>query len=247
MDEFSRIICPVANLMSAPNGNLKRQFLFGETFKVLEISQGWAKGTRTSDGYEGYILESNLGGNADPTVRINSLGAHIYPSANIKTLPIMTLPFQAELTVVKEIDDFVELTGGGFVHQMQIEPISILQQNFVLTAERYLGVPYLWGGNSNFGIDCSGLVAAAMRSNNIKCDGDSLAQSKNLGILLNKTEDLIRGDAIFWQGHVGLMTDSEQILHASANHMKVVIEPLQTVVNRIFRSGGGEIIKRRRP
>lgn len=246
MSDLHRIKVPVANLLRTEGGVLDRQILFGEGFYVAETHNGWAKGCRYSDGYAGYVETSALAGWADPTNRVADLGAHIYPDADIKSVPILHLPFQADLTVVGEEGEFAELAGGGYVHQQQIEALTTLEPDYVRTAERFLGVPYLWGGNSQYGIDCSGLVSAAMKHAGLKCSADSGEQELGLGVLLPEDAPLIRGDLVFWSGHVGLMTDPETLLHANGYHMKVVCEPLVEAQERILMSGAGGVTARKR-
>lgn len=246
MGDLRRVNMPVANLRHTPNGDLDRQLLFGDAFEVETEKDGWVYGKRPTDGYVGWIGVKSLKGWAEPTHTVRDLGAHVYPKANIKAVPTKLLPFQAQVTVVNERGEFVELAGGGYVHAMQLSPIGVAELDFVRVAEKYLGVPYLWGGNSQFGIDCSGLVSAAMRGAGIPCAGDSGAQEESLGIALAKDAVLTRGDLVFWKGHVGLMFSETLLLHANGYHMKVAFEPLETAADRIEKAGGGVITVRRR-
>lgn len=246
MVDLRRVCSSVLNILDAPDGALQRQMLFGDGFDVDRIDGDWAYGTRHSDGYAGVVAASNLAGWADPTVHVRDLGAHVYPEPNIKTVPLMHLPFQAGLTVVGVQGDFVELAVGGFVHQMQIAPISDIEPDLVRTAERYLGVPYLWGGNAQYGIDCSGLVSAAMRGARLNGPADSGPQETDLGDVIPNGASLARGDLIFWRGHVGLMFDDDLLLHANGHHMRVAFEPLAQAEERILASGGGPVTARKR-
>ncbi|MEM7240545.1 MAG: C40 family peptidase [Pseudomonadota bacterium] len=241
-----RVIAPVADLFDQPNGKRARQLLFGEAFDVAHIQEGYAIGKRTSDGYVGAIAQSDLGNWAAPSHRIRDLGAQVYSGLDIKGAVITHLPFQAEITVIDEIGDFVEIAGGGFVHQMQIESVAVLEADFTRTAERYLGVPYLWGGNSQYGLDCSGLVSAALRSAGIAHPADSGDQENALGVALDDDTQLHRGDLIFWTGHVGIMFNETLLLHANGYHMKCVFEPLSEAADRIAAQGGGAVTSRRR-
>lgn len=246
MAELHRIISPVANLMHMLGGTLDRQLLFGEGFSVLNTQDGWAEGSRNTDGYKGYVKLSELTTWVESTHQIADMGAHVYSKPDIKSVPDMHLPFQAEITVMSLERDFAKLDGGGYIHRQQIAPLDLLESDYVKTAQRFMGVPYLWGGNSQFGIDCSGLVSAAMKGAGIKCAADSGDQETSLGTCLEESAPLIRGDLIFWKGHVGLMTSPDMLLHANGYHMKVTLEPYEVVVKRIASSAGGDVTARKR-
>ena len=246
MAEQRRIAVPVADLFDQPNGKRIRQFLFGEAFMVERIENGFAFGARASDGYAGVMSEASLLGWAEPTHRVRDLGAHIYVTPDIKGPAKAHLPYQSEITVIGEQGEFVEIAGGGYIHIMQIETVAQIEGDFARTAERYLGVPYLWGGNSQLGIDCSGLVASALRGAGIAHPADSSDQERILGTSLPDGANNLRGDLIFWKGHVGIMLSDTLILHANGYHMKCVFEPLTQASERIAQSGGGAITSRKR-
>ena len=246
MADKHRIAVPVADLFDQPNGKRTRQFLFGEAFIVDQYDGEFAIGHRARDGYSGALLKSDLANWADPSHRVRDLGAHVYVEPDIKGTVKPHIPYQAEITVIEETGEFVEIAGGGFVHQMQIEAIAVIEQDFVRTAERYLGVPYLWGGNSQYGIDCSGLVSAALKSAGIDHPADSGDQEKMLGQMLPNDAPLQRGDLIFWKGHVGLMLNETLLLHANGYHMKCAFEPLTDAAERIAANSYGPITSRKR-
>lgn len=246
MSKLYRIKHPIVNLLDGSDGGLDRQLLFGEGFSVLSIKDGWAIGRRATDNYSGYIQASDLANWAEPTHRVSSFGAHVYSTPDIKTIPMMHLPFQSELTVVGEVGQFAELDSGGYIHQLHIEALTVLETDPLLTAERFLGVPYLWGGNSQYGIDCSGLVSAAMKSVGIECPADSGDQEASFGQILEHSSSYLRGDLVFWKGHVGLMASPDLLLHANGYHMKVVCEPLAVAEKRILVIGGGAVTSRKR-
>ena len=240
-----QVAVPVANVLDQPWGKLDRQLLFGNRFTLLEERHGWAFGFAQPSGYVGYVRADVLEDEAAKTHRVRTLGAHVYATPDMKTRPKMLLPFGAMLHVDGQDGHYLNC-GHGWVHEHQLEHWEARHPDPVAVAEMFLGVPYLWGGDSNFGIDCSGLVHIAMRSAGVNCPRDSDQQEAGLGDALNPDAELKRGDVLFWKGHVGLMQDAEFLLHANGYHMAVVREPLVQAVARIEASGGGPITTRRR-
>lgn len=237
---------PVVNLLARPGGALDRQLLFGAAVEVLEVHNGFAFVRTAADGYVGYVGATKIRDHATPTHRIAGNAAQVYPKADIKSVPFLTLPYLAEVAVDGWKAGFARLTTGGHVPEQLLQPVSVLAGDPVTTAERFLGAPYLWGGNSIWGLDCSGLVQAALRSAGIACPADSDLQQTATGQALADGAALRRGDLVFWQGHVGIMQSAETLLHANAHHMAVTSEPLALVAKRIEDSGGGGIAARRR-
>lgn len=237
---------PVVNLLAAPGGALDRQLLFGATVEVLEVHNGFAFVRNAADGYVGYVGATKIRPHLAATHRIVSNAAQVYPRADIKTVPFLTLPYLAEVAVDGWKAGFAKLASGGQVPEQFLQPVSVLAGDPVSTAERFLGAPYLWGGNSIWGVDCSGLVQAAFRSAGAPCPADSDLQEQAFGTGLARDTALRRGDLVFWKGHVGLMQSPETLLHANAHHMRVTSEPLAEVIARISGSGGGEVTARKR-
>ena len=240
-----RISVPVANVLSAPDGALDRQLIYGDGFCVLEINDGYAFGFAPHSGYVGYILATQLADLPDPTHRVASFGAHVYPERSIKTVPAMTLPFDGALACSSLADGFWN-TAYGYVPEQQVAPISDVEPDTAKTALRFLGVPYLWGGDSNQGIDCSGLIHAALQAAGQDCPRDSDQQAKFFAAIPDGSA-LTRGDLVFWSGHVAMMLDSETIVHANGHHMAVTVEALDAVAARIQKVEGKAISKRARP
>lgn len=245
-----RCSVPVAPLSSAPDADSEQvsQLLFGEDFTAYEVENGWAWGQTSIDGYVGYVPEADL--SPDPkstaTHSVSALQALIYPEPDIKTRPFGAVPFGARLTVRQGGNDaFASLHPGGFIAKAAIRPISEHETLWVSAAEKFAGTPYLWGGRSPAGFDCSGLVQAALHAAGIECPRDSDMQASMLGKEL-KSRTLRRGDLVFWKGHVGVMLSSVLLLHANIHHMAVATEPLEAARKRISANGGGDITAIRR-
>lgn len=234
---------PVADLRVALSGARERQLVMGEAFDVLERQQGWAFGCAVRDGYVGYVAEGDLGFPFDATHIISVRASHLYPKDDFKSEARASLPFGARLRVIDERRKFVETDTGQFVPKAHVRLIDRPFSDPVTVAQLHFGAPYLWGGNSSFGIDCSGLVQAGLLACQIACPGDSDQQ-----MALGKSADdaYQRGDLLFWQGHVALCVDDETLIHANAHHMAVAYEPIVKAIARIEAQGDGCVTAHRR-
>ena len=239
-----RIFRGAVPLRKAPDVTLglETEALFGETLEVFEEANGWAWAQLSRDGYVGYLPADALAFSPlAPTHRVQALGTFLYAEPNIKTPPLLHLPLNAVLTTVDDVDRFVELEGGGYVVSRHVAPIDRTARDYAEIAERFVGAPYLWGGRTRIGIDCSGLVQTSLQAAGLAAPRDSDMQQAELGeaIALTAEHDgLRRGDLVFWKGHVGVMLDSVMMVHANAHHMAVVIEPLPEAALRIAKAGG---------
>jgi cell wall-associated NlpC family hydrolase len=240
---------PVAGLFAKPQGGLDCELMYGAHFLELERDPrtGYSFGCSVLDRYVGYIKTDDLGAAGTASHKVNRLNTHIYPEANIKTVPLLTLPMGAFLDVVSIDDRFGKLATGGFVPEQAIVPLNANADDFVSVAETFLGVAYLWGGDSFQGIDCSGLVQCSLRACGQACPRDTDMQQAEVGVEFGGNIPLQRGDLIFWKGHMGIMADAENLLHANAYHMRVTLEPLEDVAQRIKQTEGLDIACRRRP
>jgi cell wall-associated NlpC family hydrolase len=217
------------------------EVLYGEHVTVYDERDGWAWAQLRRDGYVGYLRAGALSAQVQaPTHTVKALGTFLYPTADVKAPPWLPLAMTAALCVVETGPAFARLTDGSFVPTRHIAEPTRHAPDFVAVAERFLGAPYLWGGKTPLGLDCSGLVQVAMQAAGMDCPRDSDMQQAELGgpvAIRDDLEELQRGDLVFWPGHVGIMTDGFSLLHANAHHMAVVIEPLRAAVDRIARGG----------
>lgn len=235
---------PVADLRRAPNGARDRQLLMGERFEVLERHQGWAFGRATRDGYVGYVAEGDLGFPFQPTHFISARASHLYPEDDFKSEAGEAISFGTQICVVDERRKFVETDTGHFVPKAHVRLKARPFSDPVPVAQLFFGAPYLWGGNSSFGIDCSGLVQASLLACDIACPGDS-DQQMSVG------QDVFgsgfaRGDLLFWKGHIAICVDDETLIHANAHHMAVAYEPIAKAIARIEAQGDGPLTGHRR-
>ncbi len=247
--ELKSITKPVVGLLGEPDGAMDRQLKFGEIFLVLERDKasGYSFGYAEHDGYVGYVATDCLGTLTEATHKVTALNTHIYPAANIKTVPLMTLPLGARLDVLTVIDEFGELRTGGYVPLQAINSMDSYASDPAKIAEIFLETAYLWGGDSYQGIDCSGLVQTSFGACGHICPRDSDMQQTEIGTALDDNVRAQRGDLVFWKGHVGIMTDAKTLIHANAFQMRVTAEPLAEVAARIMKMQGLKIACRKRP
>ena len=221
------------------------QLLFGEVFHVLDVTGNWAWGFCDHDGYVGYIERSALTEGAPAaTHRVTARSAPIFAEANIKS-PVTGSISAGSRIAGEENGDFL-MTGRGALHMRHVLALGTDKPDWVKAAERQLGQPYVWGGRGAGGIDCSGLVQLALGQAGVKVPRDTDLQRDAIGDPLADDAPLQRGDLIFFPGHVGIMMDSDNMLHANAHWMSTVIEPLTDVVARLKPDHEQPIVARRR-
>jgi cell wall-associated NlpC family hydrolase len=232
-----------------PNAPLETEALFGETVTVYDESEGWAWAQLDRDQYVGYLASASLGAPTAQTHRVAALRAHAYPGPSIKLKPRMALSLGAQLRIVGSEGSFAVSDEGLYVWSRCLADLSAREPDAVAVAERFLETPYLWGGRTSEGIDCSGLVQTALTAAGVASPRDSDMQEAALGESLRIDDPetaLERGDLVFWKGHVGIMRDPVTLLHANGWHMKTVSEPLMQARARIAAHGGGQVTSVRR-
>jgi cell wall-associated NlpC family hydrolase len=241
---------PLVNLSDAPRGGRASQLLFGESFRVIDERDGYAFGQCLRDGYCGYVLAGALARQEAPTHWVAVPATHLYPKPEVKAPPEVALFFGSLVRVTSDQGAFQKVSTGHFVPTQHLQRLRARFSDPVAVADMFLGTPYLWGGNSRWGLDCSGLVQQALAACGIDCPRDS-DQQRELGREVAEDEPLRRGDLVFWRGHVGMMASETTLLHANAHHMAVAYESLAEARARIATSaaastGAGEIVARRR-
>lgn len=210
------------------------ELIFGETFAVLDVAGDWAWGYGVHDDYLGYVRLGSLGELSAPTHVVIASGTLLYDKANIRSAVIKRLPMGARLECPNESEcgNFM-LCGDAFVPKRHVAEIGKVSDSAVDLAERLVGTPYLWGGRSGDAIDCSGLVQMThgLTGKPLPRDTD-MQEAAQLGSAVSDVASLQRGDIVYFPGHVGIMVDGENIIHANTHHMAVEIEPLTVVAGR---------------
>jgi cell wall-associated NlpC family hydrolase len=246
-----RIIAASAPLRRAPDPDapLETEALHGESVAVYDEQNGWAWAQLERDQYVGYLPAAALGAPSAPTHRVAALRTHAYPGPAIKLPPRMALSLGAELKIVAHEGDFAISDDGLYLWSRHLTELGAREPDYVAVAELFLETPYLWGGRTSEGVDCSGLVQTALRAAGVAAPRDSDMQEATLGepIAIDDPDaPLKRGDLVFWKGHVGILRDSQTLLHANGWRMKTVSEPLMEARKRIAANGGGEVTSGRR-
>jgi len=211
------------------------ELLHGESFTVYDRANGWAWGQAASDLYVGYVKEEDvLSAPFAGEARVSALMAPVFAHPDLKTPVRDLLPLNASVPVLGRDGDYVNI-GSGFVHQRHLAAEG--EKDFVAVAQRFLGVAYVWGGKTAAGLDCSGLIQTALQAVGKAAPRDTDMMEKALGERIG-IADVRRGDLVFWKGHMGVMLDSENLLHANAFHMQVAAEPLREAMDRIEKIAG---------
>ena len=241
--EISDALAPLRRAASS-DAELLTQALKGERAMIYEHNgEGWAWGQLNNDRYVGWLPDRALiRPTGMPTHRVTALRTFAFPGPSIKLPPVETLTMGAVLTVLREEGPFAVTREGWYLPQQHIDPINRRAADFVTVAEEFGGTPYLWGGKSSLGIDCSGLVQLSLAAAGISCPRDSDMQQDGLGKAIDQrdVQKLQRGDLIFWNGHVAIARDTKTIVHANAHHMATMIERTNDAIARI-RSTGNEV------
>jgi cell wall-associated NlpC family hydrolase len=242
--EAAQVITPLADIYDKPGGMRERQLLLGSAVTIVDRDRGHVFCQAQRDGYCGWLKDTAVGKGPEPTHWVVAPSAHLYAEPVVQSQERAGISLGSRLAVTGSWGAWAG-TPHGFVPLTHIRPLGQWAPDPVSVAESLLGTPYLWGGNSRFGVDCSGLVQISMHACGKDCPGDSDMQMQ-IGRGLNPEDPLLRGDLIFWKGHVAMVVNPEVLIHANGSTMSVAYEGIRDAVNRISVGGGGLVQSRQR-
>ena len=242
--EAARVAVPVADLLKAPEGARDRQLLWGEAVTLIDRHQGWCFLQAAKDGFCGYLRADQIAAPRPATHWVATPGTHLLTGPKVQCATVAPLFMGAQLQVIGQSGSWSE-TLDGFVPSSHLKPLGSHPSDPASVAQSFLHSPYLWGGNSRAGIDCSGLAQIAFGACGFQIPGDSDLQAA-CGSEIPAEAPLQRNDLLFWKGHVAIALSADRMIHATGAAMAVIEEDIPAAIARIFAAGDGPVTARRR-
>ncbi len=229
------------------HAGIDTEVLLGDAVTFYDVIDGYAFVQLARDGYVGFLPEGSLApADPEPTHVVTALRTFLYPEPDLKRPPLGHLSLGARPAALGVVGEYLE-TAAGYLFTEHCRETGFTEPDFAGTAERLVGVPYLWGGRTSLGLDCSGLVQLCLHLAGLDCPRDADMQESGLdAVSPDGAEGLRRGDLVFWRGHVGLMLDGTRLIHANGYHMTVAIESLAQARARILAKSYGAVTSIRR-
>ena len=240
-----QINVPFVDLLDRPDGKRNRQLVYGSKVKYFGEAGGWAFIQNIYDSYVGYVPQNTIVSETEKTHIVTVPLAHVFLEPNIKSRNIDMLPLAARVAGEVFENGFLE-TELGWISVSQLNRKTELPKDPIEVSKMLQYAPYLWGGNTSLGIDCSGLIQVSLLLCGVDCPGDSDQQMNTLGHNLVIGSPRKKGDILFWKGHVAWALNERQILHANAYHMATVIEEANEAIERIKKQDNNSIIAHKR-
>lgn len=233
----------------SPTSGVDTELLFGEPVSVLDRAGGWAWVKSGVDDYVGYVEEAALGpAGPQPTHWVTAPRTFVYSEPDMKRPVVRALSMGSRIAVTGEAETrgtrYLLVEGGAVIAKHAGDVDVPVSDDYVSVAARFLASPYLWGGRSGFGLDCSGLVQLSMMMTGKAVLRDTDMQRASIGVEIGR-QDLKRGDLVFWKGHVAIMVDAGMMIHSSGFTMDVSHEGLDDAIRRIEPMYGLPLLYRR--
>ena len=235
------------------SAGLESQLIYGEVFQVYEDRDGWCWGQNMTDQYVGYVPSVDLATDVPtPDHQVAARHSHLYTEPDMKRPTAGSISMSSRVKVVDVSGRFCRIASGHWIHARHLVSLDYTTRDLIGTALKFLGVPYLWGGRTAMGLDCSALVQMALAMAGMAAPRDSDLQQNKLGTLVPMDDDqdfsrIEEGDLVYFPGHVGLFVDDWRFLHANAFDMQVSLHGFSDVLDRAIEDNAGVTAIRRIP